>query len=85
MFAEGLMLMLVGMSVVFIFLSLLVFAIRATSFVFKRIIGYGSEAGFDSVRTAEQIREEKALIAAIVAAVVDNSRATSAKAAQSNG
>ncbi len=85
MFAEGLMLMLVGMSVVFIFLGLLVFTIRATSFVFKRIIGYGSEAGFDSVKTKEQIREERAEIAAIVASAIDYSREISAKVAESNG
>ena len=85
MFAEGLMLMLLGMSVVFIFLGLLVFTIRATSFVFKRIIGYGSEAGFANIKTPEQIREEKAEIAAIVAAVIDRSREMSQKVAESNG
>ena len=85
MFAEGLMLMLLGMSVVFIFLGLLVFAIRATSFVFKRIIGFGDEAGFADIKTPEQIREEKAEIAAIVAAVIDQSREMSQKVAESNG
>jgi Na+-transporting methylmalonyl-CoA/oxaloacetate decarboxylase gamma subunit len=85
MFAEGLTLMLLGMSVVFIFLGLLVLTIRATSFVFKRIIGYGSEAGFADLRTPEQIREEKAEIAAMIAAVVDRSKEMSRKVAESNG
>ena len=74
MFSEGLVLMVIGMSVVFLFLGLLVLAINATSFVFRKIIGNGSEEESPHGATLEPAKEDNANIAAIVASVVDYSR-----------
>ena len=85
MFAEGLMLMVLGMSVVFLFLGLLVFTIKATSFVFRRIIGNGSEEGSSSGPAFVPVKEDNSNIAAIVASVIDFSRERSIESAENNG
>ncbi len=78
MFAEGLMLMVLGMSVVFFFLGLLVLTIKATSFVLRKISGTETEE-------KSLAREDKAAIAAVIASAIDHSRNMSMKAADKNG
>lgn len=78
MFAEGLMLMVLGMSVVFFFLGLLVLTIKATSFVLRKISGTETE-------DKSPVREDKAAIAAVIASAIDHSRNMSMKAADKNG
>lgn len=85
MFAEGLMLMVLGMSVVFLFLGLLVLTIKATSFVLRKIIGNGPEEKSPAARTSVPEKKDKAAIAAIVASAFDYSREMSVKAADNNG
>ena len=85
MFAEGLMLMVLGMSVVFLFLGLLVLTIKATSFVLRKIIGNGPEEKSPAARTSLPQKKDRAAIAAIVASVIDYSRKMSVKAADNNG
>ena len=85
MFAEGLMLMVLGMSVVFLFLGLLVFTINATSFVLRKIIGNGPEEESPAARTSVPVKNDKAAIAAVVASAIDYSREMSVKAADNNG
>ena len=78
MFAEGLMLMVLGMSVVFLFLGLLVLTIKATSFVLRKISGKETEE-------KSPAREDKAAIAAVIVSAIDHSRNMSMKAADRNG
>lgn len=85
MFAEGLMLMVLGMSVVFLFLGLLVLTINTTSFVLRKIIGNGSEEESPAPRASVPVKEDNSNIAAIVASVIDYSREISVKAADNNG
>ncbi len=74
MFAEGLMLMVLGMSVVFLFLGLLVLTIKATSFVLRKFIGNGPEENPPAARASVPAKKDKAAIAAIVASVIDRSQ-----------
>ena len=73
MFAEGLMLMVLGMSVVFFFLGLLVLTIKSTSFILRKFIGNGPEERPPAPRAPARVKEDKAAIAAIVASVFDHS------------
>lgn len=74
MFAEGLMLMVLGMSVVFLFLGLLVLTINMTYLVLRKFIGTGPEDNPPAPRANVPVKENKAAIAAIVASVIDRSR-----------
>ena len=74
MFAEGLMLMVLGMSVVFFFLSLLVLTIKSTSFILRKFIGNGPGEKLPASRAPAHIKEDKAAIAAIVASAFDHSQ-----------
>lgn len=74
MFAEGLMLMVLGMSVVFLFLGLLVLTINMTYFVLRKFVGIGPEDNPPANLANVPVREDKAAIAVIVASVIDRSR-----------
>ncbi len=74
MLSDGLWLMVIGMSVVFIFLGLLVKAIDATSMILRKLPGAGSgdvPSSGGKTRPAARGKEE---IAVIMASLADRSR-----------
>lgn len=74
MFARGVELMILGMSVVFLFLGVLILAIRAISYPFRRRPDTGTEGRSTAAETSGLPKDGGDVLAAIVASVTDYGR-----------